>query len=124
MKHKDFVHDRVEKFKIFSHGQPMGKNTDKGYRAYTIVETSNALQRELQWTDLNMRCKLISCLPHPVFIFRMGSCGFISRQSALIAWHNAFNHENNENYPLKTIQHTLLDATQFLQSVFPPKRVA
>ena len=63
----------------------------KGYRADTMLETSNVLQREPQRADLNMRRELISHLPHPVFIFHVGTCGFISRQSALIAWHNAFN---------------------------------
>ena len=56
-----------------------------------MLETSNALQREPQRADLNMRHELISCPPHPVFICCVGACGFISRQSALIAWHNAFN---------------------------------
>ena len=62
----------------------------KGYRAHTMLETSNALQREPQRADLNVRYKLISCPPRPVFICRVGACGFISRQSALIVWHNAF----------------------------------
>ena len=46
----------------------------KGYRACMTLEMLNALQREPQWADLNVRHKPISCLPCPV---------------ALIAWHNA-----------------------------------
>ena len=47
--------------------------------------------REPQRAGLNMRRKVISRLPSgPVFICHVGACGFISRQSALIAWHNAF----------------------------------
>ena len=71
--------DRVEKLKIFGYGQLIGKNTDKGYRAHTMLETSNTLQREPQPADLNMRRELISCPPCPVFIFRMGEYGFIIR---------------------------------------------
>ena len=63
----------------------------KGYRAYKMLETLNSLQREPQQTDLNMRHKLISRLPRPVFICCVSICMFTSRQSALIAWHNAFN---------------------------------
>ena len=55
-----------------------------------MLETSNVLQREPQWADLNIRRELISRPPRPVFICRVGACGFISRQSALLAWHNAF----------------------------------
>ena len=73
--------------------QRVRKLIDKGYRAYTMLETSNSLQRELQRADLNTRCKLISRPPRPAFICHMGTCGFISRQSALIAWHNAFNDD-------------------------------
>ena len=67
-----------------------GKNTDKGYRAHMMLETSNALQREPQMADLNIRHKLISCSPRPIFICCVGACRFITRQSVLIAWHNAF----------------------------------
>ena len=63
----------------------------KDYRVHTMLEMSNLLQREPQRADLNMRRELISCPPCPVFICRVGACGFISRQSALIVWHNAFN---------------------------------
>ena len=56
-----------------------------------ILETLNSLQREPQRADLNTRHKLISHLPHPVFNCHMGACRFISTQSALIVWHNAFN---------------------------------
>ena len=52
---------------------------DKGYRAHTMVETSNALQREPQRADLNLRRERISHPPHPVFIFHVGACRFISR---------------------------------------------
>ena len=55
-----------------------------------MLETLNMLQREPQRADLNIRCELISCPPRPVFICRVGACEFISRQSALIAWHNSF----------------------------------
>ena len=89
MQCKDFADDRVEKLTIFSYGQP--KDKSKGYRAYTILETSNMLQSESQWADLNIKCELIRCLPHPVFISRVGACRFISKQSDLIVWHNAFN---------------------------------
>ena len=58
-----------------------------------MLETSNSLQREPQRADLNIRCELISRPPRPVFICHVGACGFISRQSALIAWHNAFKLE-------------------------------
>ena len=40
MQCKDFVDDRVEKLTMFSYGQPKGKNTDKGYRAHMMIETS------------------------------------------------------------------------------------
>ena len=95
MQHKDFVDDRVEKLTIFSYGQPKNKNTDKGYRARMMLETLNLLQTEPQRADLNMRCELVSHLPRPVFICLVGACGFISRQSALIAWRNAFNSLSN-----------------------------
>ena len=86
MQRKDFVDDRVEKLMIFSFGQPKGKNTDKGYRAYTMLKTSNSLQTESQRAYLNMRHELINFPPRPGFICRVGSCRFISRQSALIVW--------------------------------------
>ena len=48
----------------------------KGYRAHTMVETSNALQREPQREGLNLRRELIS-RPHAQFSFsvwaRVGS---------------------------------------------------
>ena len=56
-----------------------------------MLETLNAEALSAVRSDLNMRHELISCPPCPVFICRMGACGFISSQSALIAWHNAFN---------------------------------
>ena len=37
---------------------------------------------------------LIYRLPHPFFIFHVDACGFISRQSSLIVWHNAFKEPN------------------------------
>ena len=92
MQHKDLIDDRVEKLTIFSYGQPKGKNTDKGYRTHTMLETSNLLQREPKRSDLNTRRELISRLPRPVFICRVGVGGFISRQSTLIARHNVFNY--------------------------------
>ena len=64
---KDF-NDQVEKLTIFSYGHPTGKNTNKGYRAYTMLETLNSLQREPQRVDLNARHVLISRSPCPVFI--------------------------------------------------------
>ena len=60
------------------------------YRAHTMFEMSNALPREPQRADLNTRRELISRPACLVFICRLGMCGFISRQSAFIAWHNAF----------------------------------
>ena len=80
MQHTDFVHDQLQKLKIFSYGQPKGKgkNTDKGNRAHTMLETLNALQGEPQWADLNMRCKLISRPPCPVFIFGVGHVRVVS----------------------------------------------
>ena len=54
-----------------------------------MLETSNSLQRVPQLADLNMRREFISHLSCPVFIWHVGACGFISWQSALIAWHNA-----------------------------------
>ena len=60
-----------------------------GCRAHAMLETSNTLQGKPQWAYLTIRHKLISCLPCPVFICCVGVCGFISRQSVLIAWHNA-----------------------------------
>ena len=59
----------------------------KGYRAF---ETLNSLQKEPQRTDLNMRCELINRPPRPIFICCVGTCRFISMQSALIVWHHAF----------------------------------
>ena len=67
----------------------------KGYKANTMLEMLNALQREPQQADLNMRRELISCPSCPVFICHVGACGFISRQSALIAWHNAVKRATN-----------------------------
>ena len=93
-----FVNDRVEKLMIFSYGQPKGKNMDKGYTAHTMLETSNSLQTEPQRADLNKGCELISCPPHPVFVYRVGACRFISRQSALIVWHNAFKLGFSKKY--------------------------
>ena len=43
-----------------------------------------------------MRRELIGRPPPPVFIFRLGKCGFICSQSALIAWYNAF-----KSWPIK-----------------------
>ena len=54
-----------------------------------LHETLNSLHRQPLQVDMNMRCKPISHPPRPVFICRLG---FISRQSALIAWHNALNY--------------------------------
>ena len=93
MQHKDFVDDHKLRS---SQSSAMGSQRvriliSKGYRAHTMLEMSNSLQRELQQADLNTRHKLISRPPRPVFICRVGACGFISRQSALIVWHNAFN---------------------------------
>ena len=64
---KDFVHDRVEKLKTFSYGQPKGKNTDE-VRAIEMLEKLNVLQREPQRADLNTRRKLISCPPRSFLI--------------------------------------------------------
>ena len=55
-----------------------------------MLEMLNALQREPQMADLNIRRELISHSPRPIFICCVGACGFITRRSALIAWHNAF----------------------------------
>ena len=87
MQRKDFIDDKLT---IFSYGKPKGKNTDKGYRARMVLETSNTLQRKPQLAELNMRYKLLIHPPRPVFIYHVGTSRFISRQSALIAWHNAF----------------------------------
>ena len=54
----------------------------KGYRAHTMLETSNSLQREPQRADLNMRREVITRPPRPVFICHVDACGFISRQWA------------------------------------------
>ena len=62
----------------------------KGHKAHTMLDMSNSLQREPKRADLNTRCELIGRPPRPVFICHVGMGGFISRQSALIAWHNAF----------------------------------
>ena len=62
-----------------------------------MLEMSNELQREPQRADLNIRCELSTCLPHPVFVCHVGVCRFISRQSALIAWYNAFNLQSLDN---------------------------
>ena len=76
----DFVDDQVVKLTIFSYGQPKGKSTvSKGYKAPTMLETSNPLQKEPQQAGLNMRREVISRPPRPVFICRVGTCGFISR---------------------------------------------
>ena len=79
-----------------------------------MLETSNALQREPQQADLNVRRKLISRPPRPVFIFCMGVCGLISRQSALIARHNAFNFNRKLEMKKHTVQN-LVDVTCMLQ---------
>ena len=51
---------------------------------------SNAQQREPQWEDLNVHVKL-SAIHHAQCSFTMWArVASISRQSALIAWHNAF----------------------------------
>ena len=56
MQCKDFIDHQVEKFMIFSYGQPKGKNAEsvssKGYRAHTMLETLNSLQREPQQEDI------------------------------------------------------------------------
>ena len=47
MQCKDFVDDLVEKLMIFSYGQPRVRIlVIKGYRAHTMLEMSNSLQRE------------------------------------------------------------------------------
>ena len=68
------------------------KGRDLAPHIICMLETLNSLQTEPQRADLSMRHELISCLPRPVFICCVGTCGFISRQLALIAWHNAFNY--------------------------------
>ena len=89
-----------------------------------MLEMSNTLQREPQQVDLNVRHELISCPPRLVFFFCMGTCGFISRQSALIAWHNDFKmtlefdlwwcHGNCNMWPL----HSTLECIEWLASVY------
>ena len=91
MQCKDFVDNRVDKLISSAIGSQRIKILiSKGYRAHMMLEMLNSQQREPQRADLNMRRELISCLPCPVFIWCVGECRFISWQSALIAWHNAF----------------------------------
>ena len=65
----------------------------KGSRAYTMPEKSNALQSEPQRGDLNVHTNL-SAIRHAQCTFTTWARAVsISRQSALIAWHNAFNFD-------------------------------
>ena len=68
---------------------------------------SSLLQREPHRADLNMRCKLISCLPCPIFICHVGVYGFVSRQSALKC------DEYMDDISLHTYKHTQIDTVIF-----------
>ena len=92
VQHKDFRDGRVEKPSIFRYGQPKSKILrSKGSSAYTMPEKSNILQSEPQRGDLNVHANL-STIRHAQCTFTTWArSASISRQSALIAWHNAFN---------------------------------
>ena len=79
----------------------------KGYRAHTERASVGRL---------DIRCELISCLPHPVFICHMGAYGFISRQSALIVWYNTFKKTRTQNCYLQ-YAHSLTTFCQAIEAV-------
>ena len=63
----------------------------KGSRADMLLEMSNAITEQASAGRFESTCELTSHPPRPMFIYYVGACGFISRQSALIAWHNALS---------------------------------
>ena len=83
----------MEKLVIFSDmdNQRVRILLSKGSRADRLLEMSSARQSEPQWADLNLYARTYQQSATPHVHLPHGVSGFISRQSALIAWHNAFN---------------------------------
>ena len=83
----------MEKLIIFSDvdNQRVRILISKGSRADMLLEMSNARQSEPLQADLNLHMNLpaICYAPYSFIAWAHSACGFISRQSALIAWYNA-----------------------------------
>ena len=88
-----FCRSRVGKLVIFSDmdDQRVRILISKGSKADILLEMSieRPTERASAGRFESIR-ELTSHLPRPMFIYHVDTCCFISRQLALIAWHNAF----------------------------------
>ena len=68
---------------------------NKGYRAHTctILEMSELAAEGASASRLEYETRTYKPSTMPSFICHVGACGFVSRQSTLIAWHNAFKQK-------------------------------